>query len=331
MSTEPHSQAQEVDKVLRDIALKNLQLRRLSSVLLVDSEFLRVCDKFDEVKRTLEQANCEQIDRLSIDSETEDIISLLELKVKILQRLGRGCLVRISRYNDARKEDPPELQETRFKERLETALKQLHRTHKHFRQNVLDIIWAVGDIYQLQEIESLLKKTDFLHDIVCKNHRNCLHVLASTNLDHTIELSCVRLQFAANSLLVLALLQFRELLDIMDSEGSVHTMHAKLQDEIRRSLNDIQVNEEELASLRQKLFTSTDSLTAQRTIAIEQREKHGLDLQEHLRNIDLLELDRKEIEERVTRLIWLNVMQKCLSCIKHTPVTLMYLEFAVMS
>ncbi|XP_053665904.1 uncharacterized protein LOC128715048 [Anopheles marshallii] len=303
MTAEAHSPAQEVDQVLRDIALKNLQLRRLTGVLLVDSEFLRLWDKFDEVKRTLEQAYCQQIDRLSVDSETEDIISLLELKVKILQRLRRGLLERISRYNDARKEDPPELQEKHFQERLQTALKQLNRTHKHFRRSVLDIIWAVGDIHQLEKIESLLKKTDFLHGIVCKNHRNCLHVLPATNLDHTIELSCVRLQFAANSLLVFALIDFRELLNTMESEESIHTMHAKLQDEIRRSLNDIHVNEEELVSLRQKLFSSTDSLTAQRAIAIEEREKHGLDLQEHLRTIDLLELNRQEIEGRVTLLI----------------------------
>ncbi|XP_052899238.1 centrosomal protein of 164 kDa-like [Anopheles moucheti] len=302
MTAEAHSPA-EVDQVLRDIALKNLQLRRITSVLLVDTEFLRLCEKFDEVKLTLEQAYCQQIDRLSIDSETVDIISSLELKVKLLQRLRRGVLDRIDRYNDARKEDPPELQEKRFKERLETALKQLDRTHKHFRQSVLDITWAVGDIHQLEEIESLLKKTDFLHSIVCKNHRNCLHVLPSTNLDHTIELSCVRLQFAANSLLVLVLIDFRELLNTMESEESIHTMHAKLQDEIRRSWNDIQVNEEELVSLRQKLFSSTDSLTAQRAIAIQEREKHGIELQEHLRTIDLLELNRQEIEGRVTRLI----------------------------
>uniref|UniRef100_A0A182VTQ0 Uncharacterized protein n=1 Tax=Anopheles minimus TaxID=112268 RepID=A0A182VTQ0_9DIPT len=298
MTTEANSQAQEVDQVFRDIALKNLQLRRLTGVLLIDSEFLRLCDKFDEVKRTVEWANCEEI-----DSEIEDIIPTLELKIKILQRLRSGCLQRITRYNVARKEDSPDLQEKRFKVRLETALQQLNRTYKHFRRSVLDIILAVGDIHQIQEIESLLKKTDFLHGIVCKNHRNCLHVLPSTNLDHTIEVSCVRLQFAANTLLVLALVHFRELLDTMESEDSVHTIHAKLQDEIRRSLNDVQVNEEELASLRQKLFSSTDSLTAQRTIAIEHSEKHGLDLEDHLRTIDLLVLDRQEIEERVTHLI----------------------------
>uniref|UniRef100_A0A182MK16 Uncharacterized protein n=1 Tax=Anopheles culicifacies TaxID=139723 RepID=A0A182MK16_9DIPT len=303
MTTEANSQAQDVEQVLRDIALKNLQLRRLTDVLLVDSEFLHLCDKFDEVKRTIERANCNEIDRVSIDSETEDIIPLLELKIKILQRVRASCLQRITRYNDARKEDSPELQEKRFKELLETALKQLNRTHKHFRRSVLDIIWTVGDIYQLQEIESLLKKTDFLHGIVCKNHRNCLHVLPSTNLDHTIEVSCVRLQFAANSLVVLALVHFQELLDTMESEDSVHTIHAQLQDEIRRSLNDIQVNEEELASLRHKLFSSTDSLTAQRTIASEQREKHGLELEDQLRTIDLLELDRQEVEGRVARLI----------------------------
>ncbi|XP_035910939.1 ERC protein 2-like [Anopheles stephensi] len=305
MNAEAHSQAQEADQVLRDIALKNLQLRRLTSVLLVDSEFLRLCDTFDEAKRTFERAAADNVvDRFSIDSDTEeDIIALLELKIKILQRSGKSCLQRIIKYNDARKEDTPELQEAQFKDRLQTALVQLNKSHRRFRQGVLDISWSVGDIRQLQDIESRLQKTDFLHSIVCKNHLNCLQVLQSTNLDNTIELSCVRLRFAVNSFLVFALVQLCELLDTMESEESVRRMHSKLQDEIRRSLNDIQVNEEELASLRQKLFTSADSLTAQRTIAIEQREKQGLDLQEHLRTIDLLELDREEIEGRVTRLI----------------------------
>uniref|UniRef100_A0A182SE89 Uncharacterized protein n=1 Tax=Anopheles maculatus TaxID=74869 RepID=A0A182SE89_9DIPT len=218
MNAEAHSQAQEADQVLRDIALENLQLRRLTSALLVDSEFLRLCDTFDEAKRTFERASDKEFDRFSIDSDTEeDIISLLELKIKILQHSRKGCLQRIVKYNNARKKETPERQEEGFKHRLET-------------------------------------------------------------------LFCV-------------------LLDTMESEQSVRTLHSKLQDEIRRSLNDIQVNEEELASLRQKLFTSADSLSAQRTIAIEQREKQGLNLQEHLRTIDLLELDRQEIEGRVTRLI----------------------------
>ncbi|XP_050077190.1 ERC protein 2-like [Anopheles maculipalpis] len=304
MNAKARSQAQEeVDQVLREIGLKNLQLRRLTSVLLVDSEFLRMCDTFDEAKRIFERASTVEVDRFSIDSDTKDIISLLKLKIKILQRSRKGCLRRILKYNNARKDEPTELQEEGFKNRLQTALTKLNKRHTHFRRSILDNIWSIGDIFQLEQIESRLKKADFLHSIVCKNHLNCLHVLQSTNLDLTIELSCVRLQFAANSFLVFALVHFCELLQTMESEESVRTLHSKLQREIRRSLNDIQVNEEELASLRQKLFTSADSLTAQRTIAIGEREKQGLDLQEHLRTIDLLELDRQEIEGRVTRLI----------------------------
>uniref|UniRef100_A0A182JXX2 Uncharacterized protein n=1 Tax=Anopheles christyi TaxID=43041 RepID=A0A182JXX2_9DIPT len=297
----PHD---EVDSVLRDIALRNLQLRRLASALLVDTEYLRLYETFDEIERTLQQARCSnEANRFSNASETEDIISLLERKVRILQRSSRGCLQRIANYNKARKEDTPELQQSIFTERLETAVKQLNRKHKHFRERVIDIIFGVGDIYTLREVEILLEKTDFLHGIVCKNHRNCMHTLSTKNIEHTIELSCVRLRFAISSLLVIALVHFRELLERMENEDSVRTLHTKLQHEIRRSLDEIQVNEEELASLRQKLFTSSDSLTAQRTIATEQRERRGLDLQEHLRTIDLLELNRQEIEGRVTQLI----------------------------
>uniref|UniRef100_A0A182Y8G7 Uncharacterized protein n=1 Tax=Anopheles stephensi TaxID=30069 RepID=A0A182Y8G7_ANOST len=306
MNAEAHSQAQEADQVLRDIALKNLQLRRLTSVLLVDSEFLRLCDTFDEAKRTFERAAADNVvDRFSIDSDTEeDIIALLELKIKILQRSGKSCLQRIVKYNDARKEDTPELQEAQFKDRLQTLhLYNLTKVTDVFGRAFWTLVGVLA-IYANFKISSVACKRQISCILLCaKNHLNCLQVLQSTNLDNTIELSCVRLRFAVNSFLVFALVQLCELLDTMESEESVRRMHSKLQDEIRRSLNDIQVNEEELASLRQKLFTSADSLTAQRTIAIEQREKQGLDLQEHLRTIDLLELDRQEIEGRVTRLI----------------------------
>ena len=74
--------------------------------------------------------------------------------------------------------------------------------------------------------------------------------ISTSNIDHTIELSCVRLRFAVSSLLIIALVHFRELLETMESEDSVRALHAKLQQEIRRSLDEAQVNEEELASLR---------------------------------------------------------------------------------
>uniref|UniRef100_A0A182X185 Uncharacterized protein n=1 Tax=Anopheles quadriannulatus TaxID=34691 RepID=A0A182X185_ANOQN len=297
--------ADEVDSVLRDIALQNLQLRRLATVLLVDVEFLRLCEIFDEIERALQRAYCSNaaVGRHSSGSETEDIISLLELKVRLLRRSGRGCLQRIANYNETRKGDASERQQSGFTERLETALAQLTRKHKNFRESIIDVIWSLGDIYLLREVESLLKGTDFLHAIVCNNHQNGIHSLPTTNIDHTIELSCVRLRFAVSSLLIIALVHFRELLETMESEDSVRALHAKLQQEIRRSLDEAQVNEEELASLRQKLFTSADSLTVQRNIAIEKRETRGLELQEQLRTIDLLELDRQEIEGRVTQLI----------------------------
>uniref|UniRef100_A0A182NB44 Uncharacterized protein n=1 Tax=Anopheles dirus TaxID=7168 RepID=A0A182NB44_9DIPT len=302
MSAEAQRQ-QKLDKVLRDIALKNVQLRRLANLLLVDAEFLRLCDTFGAVQCAVQQASDEELDRFSIDSGTENLLGLLEQQARILQRLRKGCLQRITNYNDTRKAETSELQLRTFEERLEIALKQLNRAHKHFRRGILTNSCHLGDIYQLAEIETLLEQTDFLHGIVCKNHQNCLKILRSTNLDRTIELSCVRLRFAANCFLLLAFVQICELLEAMDSEESIRTLHAKLQREIRASLNEIQVNEEELAALRQKLFASEDSLTAQHAIALEEREKHGLDVQEQLRTINLLEVDRQEIEGRVTRLI----------------------------
>uniref|UniRef100_A0A182P4P5 Uncharacterized protein n=1 Tax=Anopheles epiroticus TaxID=199890 RepID=A0A182P4P5_9DIPT len=306
MSEESYSPApaEQLDNVLRDISLKNVQLRRLASILLVDTEFLRLCDIFDEVERALRR-----VDRFSIDSETEDIISRLELKVKLLQRSGKSCLTRLAKYNAARKDNSPEHQRRGFAGRLETsvsklrALQQLNRRYRHFREGVKDTVWSVCDINQLGEVESLLKKTDFLHRIVCKNHRNCIQTLPATDIDHTIELSCLRLRFAVSSLLAIALVNFKELLETMENEDTVRALHAKLQHDIRLSMDAIQVNEEELASLRQQLFTSAESLTAQRTIAIERRDRRGLDLQEHLRTIDQLERNRQEIEERVTQLV----------------------------
>uniref|UniRef100_A0A182QC85 Uncharacterized protein n=1 Tax=Anopheles farauti TaxID=69004 RepID=A0A182QC85_9DIPT len=225
----------KLDKVLREIALKNVQLRRLANLLLLDSEFLCLCDTFGEVERAVhQQASVEDFHQFSIDRGTENFLRLLEQRVRILQRLKQGCLQRITNYNDTRKVETPELQLKTFHERLEV---------------------------------------------------------------------CVRLRFTANSFLLLAFIYISEFINTMDSEESLRTLHTKLQREIRTSLNEIQVNDKELAALRQKLFASEESLTAQHAIAIGEHEQSGLHIQDQLRTINLLEVDRQEIEGRVTRLI----------------------------
>ncbi|XP_053676738.1 uncharacterized protein LOC128726916 [Anopheles nili] len=302
MSAEDYSQ-QDVEIVRRDIALKNLQLRQLARVLLVDLEFLHFCDVLEQAELTLLHVSEAKLSRFSTESLTEYILPRLELQIRRLQTSKSRCLYWIASYNESQKHIEPELQRKSFAERLKKALAQLQNTYDKFQKNILSDIWNLGDIYQIYQLERRLSDTYFLLEVVRNNHRNCLYGLWTTNLKHTIELSCARLQYITNEQFVLSLSKFSGFLDTMDSSESVNSLHAKIQRELRTSLNDIQVNEDELSSLRQKLFTSADSLPKQRAIAIEHHEQRGLGLQEQIRSIDLLEENRQEIEGEVARLI----------------------------
>uniref|UniRef100_A0AAG5DXX1 Uncharacterized protein n=1 Tax=Anopheles atroparvus TaxID=41427 RepID=A0AAG5DXX1_ANOAO len=292
------------DRLLRDIELHNLLLRRFGNILLVDGEFLRFYDIIDTAERSLLRATTdEELDRFSPDSGSRGLLSLFELQVHQLRRAKASCLQRIDCFRESQKRRSAEDLKKRFSGRLETNLQQLQQIHEQFRYHVLRAVWNLGDISLIAELESLVTHTDQLVGTVRKNHLNCLRLLPSVDLQHTISLSCSRLKFTVHSLLIVILVRFLDLLLTMDGEEHIRELHEKLQREIRQSLNEMQVNEEELASLRQKLFPSTASLGTQRTVAIEQRDLRAIDLQEQLREIDLLEDDKQELEGRVAELI----------------------------
>ncbi|XP_050095304.1 uncharacterized protein LOC126577594 [Anopheles aquasalis] len=287
-------------QVVRDIELRNVLLRRLARVLLVDGQFLHVWEAFNEaqialleVAEGLSGVNC------SPENAIRRNVFDLELKVAALKHSKVCCERNIATLSDL----PRHLLKCTIEKRLKEAIKHLANSHRTFRRRTERTIRSLPDIWQIAELEQRLLRSDFLHDVVCKNHLNELHSLQEDTIALSTALHCTRLRSEANALFILILVQFKELVDIMDSEESVRTLQNRLQSEIERTLNETQDDEQEIGALREKLFPSVVSLTTQRNLTIEKRDQQAVDLEQQLQMIDQLETEQQNIEERVQRLI----------------------------
>uniref|UniRef100_A0A182F2M1 Uncharacterized protein n=1 Tax=Anopheles albimanus TaxID=7167 RepID=A0A182F2M1_ANOAL len=287
-------------QVVRDIELRNIQLRRVARVLLVDGQFLHFWEAFNEAQIALLQV-AEGLTGVNYLQENAIRRSVFDLELKVAAlRHSKGCCERnIATLKDL----PRHLLKCTIEKRLKDAIKHLTSSHRSFRRRVERTIRSLPDICHINELEQRLLRSDLLHNIVCKNHLNELHSVQEETIVLSTALYCARLRSEANELFILILVQFKELVDIMASEESVRTLQNRLQSEIERTLNETQDDEQEIGALREKLFPSVVSLTTQRNLTIEQRDQQAVDLEQQLQMIDQLEAEQQNIEQRVERLI----------------------------
>ncbi|XP_055589167.1 myosin-11-like [Uranotaenia lowii] len=294
-------------KISDHIVSKNRQLRRLSQLLLVDTEYLRFSEIALESEWFLDEHCC----RFVGPSLPTDIgLSYLKIyigKLRLLQLTGRFCLRRIYQFARVCAECEDEQFVQVLTERVSSTTEAFCKNYSTFVKETQELIFQLPEIYLIGEFENQLVQTEFLYSVVVKNQSN----LSDSNpLKLQRSFVIQKLDLLKRNILTeyrQTITQYLELVNEMEPiepGASLESVRTRLADEINRSRTDLVIADTELVELRKELFSSTViSLREQRDVIVDHLEAKELDLEQRIQSIEALQTDIESLEDQVSKLI----------------------------
>ncbi|XP_055634583.1 putative leucine-rich repeat-containing protein DDB_G0290503 isoform X2 [Toxorhynchites rutilus septentrionalis] len=286
-------------KILDHISLKNRQLRSFSRYLL-DADFIYFAEIVEEAELHLETL----IEHTEVNSSNKLLLQLLGRKLRSISRAKDCCIRKLQHFVELQENFQDSQFQTVFFKRLSRAVTALQGSYVSFVREIEDLIQQIPEIYEIAQLQSLLEQTNFLYLIVVKNHENIRNVVQPDTLKSYCAYKTTSLELHARIIFKNLLIQHLSFIESMEPINTSHeSLRDKLTEEITRSRNEIVIQEEELAELRQELFPSEISLKEQRDAVIDQLEMKELSLEHRFRSIDQLQTNIHGLEAQVAQLI----------------------------